>query len=254
MNQNYARLLQSATAYASASLITVTLHEFGHGLVAVLLGEHPMVYGLHEDDAANTNAAVGAIAGAGPVVSLVLGILFTAVYDRLRGQCFGRYLLLWLGLLGVATFFGYLLTAPFFTTGDVDVVLKSLHLTSPISVWLLFAIGTAGIFLLGWIGLPRLLKLTNRDMPLRAQMWILGPGSWVLGGGVALLATSPSPTYMFFMTGTFTTLINWFASRRDSSEPHGEPRAMPKFNGIELGLLSALVVVEHTVLRHGVRL
>jgi hypothetical protein len=32
------RLIQSAVAYATASLITVTLHEFGHGLAARLYG------------------------------------------------------------------------------------------------------------------------------------------------------------------------------------------------------------------------
>ena len=38
-----ARLVQSASAYGAAALITVTLHEVAHGLTAVLFGLQPTV-------------------------------------------------------------------------------------------------------------------------------------------------------------------------------------------------------------------
>ena len=108
------RLIQSSVAYATALLITVTLHEFGHGTAAWLYGFHPMVYGLHEEDIAASQVRVAVIAAAGPLVSLVLGMVFLAIQKRMRGQGFPRYLMLWLGLLGIAVFVGYLITPPFY--------------------------------------------------------------------------------------------------------------------------------------------
>ena len=81
-----AQLIQSAVAYAAASLITVALHEFGHGLAARLYGFHPTVYGLHEEDLATSPARMAVISTAGPFVSLVLGLIFLAILKRLRGQ------------------------------------------------------------------------------------------------------------------------------------------------------------------------
>ncbi|MGA8289726.1 MAG: M50 family metallopeptidase, partial [Acidobacteriaceae bacterium] len=76
------RLIQSSVAYATALLITVTLHEFGHGTAAWLYGFHPMVYGLHEEDIAASQVRVAVIAAAGPLVSLVLGMVFLAIQKR----------------------------------------------------------------------------------------------------------------------------------------------------------------------------
>ena len=83
-----ARLIQSSVAYASASLITVTLHEFGHGLAAWLYGFHPTVYGLHEEDIAASPVRVAVIAAAGPVVSLLLGMIFIAITSACADRAF----------------------------------------------------------------------------------------------------------------------------------------------------------------------
>jgi len=249
-----ARLIQSATAYGAAALITVTLHEFAHGFTAVLLGLAPTVYGLHEEDVANTGAPAALIAAAGPVVSLILGLLFLALHKRMRGQGFGRYLAMWLGLLGIAVFTGYLMTAPFYKQGDVYKVLSSLGLVSPIALAASLVLGGIGIVLLARMGLPCLLSLTNSEAPLRPQMMASGLLAWVGGSLLVLLAMAPQVPWMLVAIGTFVPLINLFASRRDKTQSWGEPGAEPRFSLAGIGLLVALAVLEQTVLRRGVTL
>ncbi|MGB6304500.1 MAG: hypothetical protein WBF45_12170 [Acidobacteriaceae bacterium] len=248
------RLIQSSVAYATALLITVTLHEFGHGTAAWLYGFHPMVYGLHEEDIAASQVRVAVIAAAGPLVSLVLGMVFLAIQKRMRGQGFPRYLMLWLGLLGIAVFVGYLITPPFYPSGDVYKVLASFNLASPIFLGISVLCGAIGIVLLGHIGLPRLVALANSLQPLRPQMMALGILSWVLGSILVLVAMLPQFPWMLVAIGAFVPLINLFASRRNQREPYGEPRAEPKISIAGIVLLVLMVVLEHTVLRQGVHL
>lgn len=248
------RLIQSAVAYATASLITVTLHEFGHGLAAWLYGFHPIVYGLHEEDIAASPARIAVIAAAGPAVSLLLGLIFLAIHKRMRGQDFPRFLTLWLGLLGIAVFMGYLITPPFYKRGDVFTVLASFNLASPMFIGFCLLIGAFGIVQLGRIGLPRLLALTNSPQPLRPQMMALGILAWALGSALVLVAMFPQLPWMLVAIGTFVPLINLFASRRNPTQSYGEPGAEPKISIAGIVLLVLLAVLEHSVLRQGVHL
>jgi hypothetical protein len=247
------RLIQSAVAYATASLITVTLHEFGHGLAARLYGFHPTVYGLHEEDVAASPIHVAVIAAAGPVASLLLGLVFLAIHKRMRGQGFPRYLTLWLGLLGIALFMGYLLTPPFYTKGDVYRVLASLNLASPMFLGISALCGAVGIVQLARIGLPRLLALTNSLQPLRPQMMALGFLAWVLGSVLVLLAMCPQLPWMLVAIGSFAPLINLFAARRDPTQPYGEPGADPKISMIGIVVLLLMAVLEQTAFLRGIK-
>jgi TM2 domain-containing membrane protein YozV len=254
LGRQQTRLVQSASAYGAAALITVTLHEFAHGITAYLFGLNPIVYGLHEEDIASATAPAAVIAGAGPVASLVLGLIFLTVHKRLRGQGFGRYLTLWLGLLGIAVFMGYLMTPPFYKNGDVYKVLASLDMASPVFLATSLFLGGIGIVQLARTGLPCLLNLTNSEVALRPQMMASGMLAWVAGSVFVLLATTPQLPLMLVAIGTFVPLMNLFAARRDKTQPYGEPGAEPKISRVGVGLLVVLAVLEQTVLRTGVRL
>ena len=162
--------------------------------------------------------------------------------------------MLWLGLLGIALFMGYLITPPFYTKGDVYKVLASFNLASPIFIGISVLCGAIGIIQLGRLGLPRLLALTDSLQPLRPQMMALGFLAWMLGSVLVLLAMFPQHPWMLVAIGTFAPLINLFAARRDATQPYGEPGAAPKISIAGIVLLVLLAVLEHTVLRSGVRL
>ncbi len=250
------RLLQSASAYAAASFVTLMVHEFAHGLTARLLyGLHPTVYGLHEEDIASGRTAMGVIAGAGPVVSLIVGALFLWVVHRpLRGQGYLRYLTLWLGILGMATFFGYLITAPFFSDGDIGVVLTSAGVNNGALQWISFVIGAAGILFLARVALPFFLALTDSDHPLRPQMFSLGLFAWLLGGVAVLILTVPAFPLALLATGFVAPLVGLYASRRDRAAGYGVPGATVRFSYAGLVLLAVLTIIEQTVLRTGIHL
>jgi hypothetical protein len=256
VKQYRVRLLQSASAFAAAIFITLIVHEFAHGLTARLIyGLHPTVYGLHEKDIASSRGAVGVIAGAGPVVSLIVGaIVLWGLHRPLRGQGYARYLTLWVGILGIATFFGYLLTAPFFAEGDVGVVLKSAGLNTWAGQWLTFVLGVAGFVLVAKLAVPFFLAMTNSELPLRPQMFSLGLFAWLLGGVVVLALTFPAFPFMILATGFIAPQVGFFASRRDPDAPYGEPAAAVRVSLFGLALLAALTIIEQTVLRFGVHL
>ena len=72
--------------------------------------------------------------------------------------------------MGIAVFIGYLITPPFYKSGDVYKVLAGFNMASPVFMALSLLLGAIGIVQLGRIGLPRLLALTNSLVPLRPQM------------------------------------------------------------------------------------
>lgn len=107
-----------------------------------------MVHGSYESDVAAATTPRIVIALAGPVVSLLVGLLFLTVPSR--GSGWLRLLWTWLGLLGVELFFGYLLTAPFFATGDIGLTLHLLGAPRAVG-FVVAAAGVVGIVGLGWL-------------------------------------------------------------------------------------------------------
>ncbi|HEY5255111.1 MAG TPA: hypothetical protein VIJ53_10695, partial [Acidobacteriaceae bacterium] len=69
-----------------------------------------------------------------------------------------------------------------------------------------------------------------------------------------LVAMFPQFPWMLVAIGTFAPLINFFAARRDPTQSYGELGAEPKISIAGIVLLVLLAVLEHTVLRSGVRL
>jgi len=116
---NAAFFVNSAVAFACAELLTATLHECGHGLVAQALGFAPKIYGFHENNPTGSAAQTLAILAAGPLVSLFAGAALWIWYARSKPHYrFGRLLLLWLALLGVMEFVNYLIVTPWLGGGD----------------------------------------------------------------------------------------------------------------------------------------
>jgi len=247
-----ARLVQSAVAYGTAALMTVTLHEFAHGAAALAFGLRPTVYGLHEEDVAGGGWQAAIIAAAGPIASLALGLMFFQIHKRMRGQGFARYLTFWLGLLGIALCMGYLLTPPFFKEGDVYKVLSGMDAATPVFVGLSVLLGGVGFIQVAWIGFPRLLAMTDGSAPLRPQMMASSLLAWLAGSALVLLAMTPRLPWMLVAIGTFAPLMNFFAARRDKAQSYGEPGATPVISWWGIGLLIGLASAEQTVLRWGV--
>lgn len=220
-----ALLINSSVAFTLALLLTLTIHEFGHAVAALVLGFHPVVHPFSVDTNVITNQQNIITLLTGPIVSLVVGFLFLNL--PLVKNSFWRLVLLWMGLLGIQEFFGYLMTSPLKNVGDISSALQ--RLGAPLLVSLaVFAVGCAGMFMTGRIATKRLLELTNSKETVAPQLRQLGLFAWLLGTGVALILSIGSLNFttegMFeifglLTAGIFLTLVRYFMPK---TAVHGE--------------------------------
>ncbi len=123
--------LNSFMAFVSAFILTTIIHESGHFISYLLAGAQPELFHNYVQTSDNTlSLQIKIIAAmAGPVISLLQGIIFTMLVVKNQKNN-ARYLLfLWLSLLGFINFFGYLMLTPLSTKGDTGKVAELLHIS-----------------------------------------------------------------------------------------------------------------------------
>ncbi|MBE9463942.1 hypothetical protein ACFP1I_07895 [Dyadobacter subterraneus] len=124
-------LINSILIAITTSLITTILHEGAHYVTALAMGvpaELHHNYVSTPDETLLQTATI--ISAAGPLFSLLFGILALVISVRLVQISLFKLFMLWLGMQGVLTFFGYLLIAPIAAEGDTGKVFS--HLGFPI--------------------------------------------------------------------------------------------------------------------------
>lgn len=129
-------LTNSTLAFVSAFIITTFLHESGHYLSYWLCGGNPTLfhnYVLTGDEPLGT-AAIVISALAGPLTSLVQGLIFGMTVSKSRKNNMRHLLFLWLSLLGYVNFFGYLGMTPLSTRGDTGKVAELLNIDSSMRI------------------------------------------------------------------------------------------------------------------------
>ncbi len=180
-----AQLVNSAVAFALACLVMITVHELGHAVVSVAQGNAPVMFGFSVDSRTATDRQHVATALAGPVLSLVAGLAILAL-PVTKLEAFWRLAVLWLGLLSVQEFSGYLITGPFANIGDIG---SALALTDAPAVlgWLGFLLGWVLTYLLGRYAVRRLVAFTHPGQPLAPQLRALGLFAWLVGAGLVVL-------------------------------------------------------------------
>jgi hypothetical protein len=177
-------LVNSTVAFALALLLMITVHELGHAVAALAQGHHPVLRPFSVDTGAAPGAQRVVTAAAGPLLSVVTGLLVLAM--PLRGRPFVRLAILWFGLLSVQEFNGYLTTGPFVADGDIGVVLGESGAQGWLGVVLL-VVGVAGTVVTGRVATARLLLLVDPATDVADQLRRLGLFSWLLGALLAVL-------------------------------------------------------------------
>ena len=125
----------------------MTLHEFGHFFVSILV--HAQQISIHHNYTSNVEEGLSLannlfIKGAGPFVSLVIGILFHFICSRQANRNILFLFNLYMSVFGYIGFFGYLLIAPMFSDGDTGYVCYALGFP----IWLTIIIALAGAVVL----------------------------------------------------------------------------------------------------------
>lgn len=179
------RLVSSAVAFALAVLVATTLHELAHALVGVAQGRSPELFAFSVEQGPGTEGQRLATALAGPVFSLVSGLVVLAV--PLRGlPPFWRLTWLWLGLASVQSFNGYLITGPFVTAGDIGNAWQLLGVPGAVP-WLGFVVGWGLTFLLGRHAAGRFGTFLDDPERVRSDLPAIAIYGWLVGTVLAVV-------------------------------------------------------------------
>ncbi len=150
MSQSFRNILINSTlAFVSAFIMTTFVHEFGHFLSYEFLGAHPTLFHNYVQTQTQSLSIPAKIisAMAGPVISLIQGLVFGRIAATRKGNGISRLFVLWFSLLGFVNFFGYLVTTPFSTAGDTGKVAEMLGIGFAGKL----GIALVGLVLLLWI-------------------------------------------------------------------------------------------------------
>ena len=143
-------VINSTMLFVIASILTMTLHEFGHFFTSILV--HAQQISIHHNYTSNSSVGVSAtrsiiIKITGPLVSLIIGIFFHFICSRQEKRNILFLFLTYMSIFGYIGFFGYLIIAPFTPGGDTGYVFYALGF--PIWAMILLAIlGVVALYFL----------------------------------------------------------------------------------------------------------
>lgn len=137
--------INSILIVISTALLSLLMHEFAHYLVFYYYGLAPeMHHNYVHPTLKGTHLQQFIAAGAGPLASFILGILFIFLAKAFSSPSLLKLFTLWLGLGNSVIFLGYLLIAPFIANGDTGIVYNYLGIPKAlgivVSVGLIFVI------------------------------------------------------------------------------------------------------------------
>lgn len=133
--------------FVIATLWQQTLHELGHFVAAITLHSKDVTlyhnYVQHDASSiAMTSRLI--IASAGPLISLLFGLLFHFVCAHYKQRNILFLFMLFMSSFGYINFGGYLLMSPFFKSGDTGFVFSLLGF----ALWLVILLSLAGVVFL----------------------------------------------------------------------------------------------------------
>jgi hypothetical protein len=135
--------VNSTILFIITCILEMTLHEFGHYFTSIMV--HAKGISIHHNYTSNTDEGLSLISmlfikGAGPVVSLLIGMVFHLVCSIQKKRNFSFLFNLYMAAFGYIGFFGYLMIAPIFTGGDTGYICWALKFP----FWLTIGIAISG--------------------------------------------------------------------------------------------------------------
>jgi hypothetical protein len=136
-------ILNSTILFIVTCILEMTLHEFGHYFASIMV--HAQAISIHHNYVYNKDEGLPLksilfIKGAGPAVSLLIGLVFHFICSIQKKRNFSFLFNLYMAALGYIGFFGYLMIAPIFTGGDMGYICWALKFPA----WLTIGIAVSG--------------------------------------------------------------------------------------------------------------
>jgi len=140
-------VLNSTILFCVTHILEMTLHEFGHFFACIAV--HAKGISIHHNYVSNideglTLTSILFIKAAGPLVSLVIGLVFHMVCSKQKTRDLTFLFNLFMAASGYIGFFGYLMISPFFTVGDTGYIFSALKFPLALTI----AIGISGLLVL----------------------------------------------------------------------------------------------------------
>ena len=199
-------VLRSVVWFVTAYTIITIIHEAAHAVTAVALGIPSTLFNFWVNhDFSHASAGERAAVGiAGPTVSLFVGVVCWFIYRRVRNSAAGLPLL-YLAAIGVANFFGNLMSASF--VGDFSAAAVVLGLSQTAR----YAASVTGA-----VALVAILFATGREL----RQWtpevgriavVLGAvtAPALVGTAIIIVVNQPTPMGSSFMTARLGEASFW---------------------------------------------
>ena len=137
-------IINSTLLFSIATSATMTLHEFGHCMMAIFFNAKEVAlyhnYASYKLEELPLKAQIFT-AAAGPLFSLLLGIVFHILCSRYSKRNIFFLFLLYMSAFGYIAFGGYLMIAPIFANGDTGFICNALQFP----IWLTIIVALGGV-------------------------------------------------------------------------------------------------------------
>ena len=265
MKQKLNITINSAVLYILAFLLTTILHELAHAIIGLLNHSDPVLYhnAVHHlsTDSLSISQKV-LIALAGPVASLVQGVIIGIIYLKSQKQGLIRLFLLWFSVLGFSNFLGYLMTGPIFSKGDIGKVF--LLLGTPLLIQIIIAI--IGAAILVYIAYKLTAPLLNFSYE---QQWVDNKQArknfsfhviilpWLIGSFSVTLLYLPVVaivSIIYPITSGMIFIFPWQNAQRIENVTLSKNKQIGEISLLSIVLLGVLIIVFRFVLAPGIQL
>ncbi len=264
MKQRNSITINSAFLYVIAFLLTTILHELAHALAGLFCSSQPVLHHNYVEHLATNHLSVQQqvfIALAGPFMSLIQGVVAGFVYFKSTKQGLKKLFVLWLSILGMFNFFGYLMTGPFFQNGDLGEALALFD--TPVWIQIIIALLGAGLLLFIAYKLTRPFlnfsykkEWVNSEKLRKKFSFHILILPWLMGSAVVTFLYLPivavvSVIYPF--TSGMVLIFPWQNARRIEDVQLAGNRGLGKVSYIALLFLFVLVLIFRLYLLPGIK-
>lgn len=172
-------LINATVAYVAAVFVVIFLHELAHAFTGMVLGSSAIQvpFGV-EHDPMLTGTAAATASLAGPIFSLVTGLLAMTIRP-FGDRGFWAIAWAWFAFASAMEGFGYFTIAGIIHAGDTASALAVVNAPGW-TYWACFVFGIGGQFFLAWRFAPVGARLTIDPDHLRA----LAVWPWLIGTGI----------------------------------------------------------------------
>ena len=232
-------MVRPAVWFATAYTIVIIVHEAAHAISAVALGYPSTLFNfwVNHESAQATISERAIIDVAGPMASLVIGVVCWVVYQRIKNSV-ASLPLLYVAAFGVTNFFGNLMSAAFIGDFSNAAVKLGVPQSARVATAVAGAVAVAGILfatgrelwhwtprhagrvrgLLGVVALPSLVGmaivvLINQPTPMGPSFVTarVGEGAFWLFAALGLLITQQRrdvrPLRLYWMDSALAILV-----------------------------------------------